>query len=211
MGSALNAWAEPPAAGVRGPSARPADRLQRATGHTILEILFAAGLVAVIAGISIPQVAIGIERGRTRAAARYLAAQLGAARARAVSRSAFVALRFQTNGTGVALSVFVDGNGNGVRVRDIESNTDTPLQAPVRLDDLFPGVVVGVPSDSGDAAVALGGTELLSFSPSGTATSGTIHVLGRDGTRFAVRVLGVTGRVRVQRLDASSGLWIDSL
>ena len=189
----------------------PADRLQSVNGHTILEILFVAGLIAVIAGISIPQMTIGIERGRARAAARYVAAQLGAARVRAVSRSASVAVRFQTDGAGVTLSVFADGNGNGVRIRDIESKADSQLQGPVRLEDLFPGVVIGVPPGSPDAAVALGGTELLSFSPAGTATSGTIHILGREGTRFAVRVLGVTGRVRVQRFDASSRLWIDAL
>ena len=176
-----------------------------------MDILFVAGLLSVIAGISVPQLTVGIERGRARAAARYLAAQLGAARAQAVSRSATVALRFQAGPRDMTLSVFVDGNRNGVRVRDIDTQTDVLLQAPVSLSDLFPGVVVGVPSDSGDAAVALGGTELLSFSPAGTATSGTLHVLGRDGSRFAVRVLGITGRVRVQRFDVRTGLWVDSL
>ena len=78
------------------------------------------------------------------------------------------------------------------------------------LEDLFPGVVIGTPQD-GDTAAVLGDTEILSFTPAGTATSATIHVLGRDGSQFAIRILGVTGRIRLQRLDATSGRWIDSL
>jgi hypothetical protein len=59
--------------------------------------------------------------------------------------------------------------------------------------------------------VQLGGSSLLSFTPSGTSTSGTIYILGRDGSQFAVRVLGVTGRVRLLRLDTASEEWVGSL
>ena len=121
-----------------------------------------------------------------------------------------VALRFQRHADGIHLSVVTDGNRNGVLVRDIETGVDRELQAPVPLEQLFPGVIIGVPADSVDAALQLGGTELLSFTPAGTATSGSVHILGRDGSRFAVRVLGVTGRVRLQQFNPVSSEWVDS-
>lgn len=181
----------------------------RTDGYTLVEVMFVAGLIAVIVATAVPQISVGVERARTRAAARYLAAQMIFARTQAVGRSATVALRFQGDVRGATLTAFLDGNRNGVRTRDIESGVDRQIQPPARLEQLFPGVTIGAPSDSGEAPVQLGGTELLSFTPGGTSTSGTIQLRGRDGSRFAVRVFGVTGRVRVLRFDDRSSGWME--
>jgi Tfp pilus assembly protein FimT len=179
-------------------------------GYTLVELLFVMGLVAVIVGATVPQVTVGMERARTRAAARYLATQMAFARTQAVGRAATTALRFQEGADGVRVSIVVDGNRNGVRTRDIDNGLDVDIQPPVRLEDLFPGVVIGAPANADETPLLLGGTGILSFTPSGTSTSGTVQVLGRDGSRFAVRVLGATGRVRLLQFDISSGTWIDS-
>ena len=181
----------------------------RTDGYTLVEVMFVAGLIAVIVATAVPQISVGVERARTRAAARYLAAQMIFARTQAVGRSATVALRFQGDVRGATLTAFLDGNRNGVRTRDIESGVDRQIQPPARLEQLFPGVTIGAPSDSVEAPVQLGGTELLSFTPGGTSTSGTIQLRGRDGSRFAVRVFGVTGRVRVLRFDDRSSGWME--
>jgi hypothetical protein len=57
-------------------------------------------------------------------------------------------------------------------------------------------------------AVALSGTNILSLSPHGTATSGSIYIVGRDRTQWAVRVLGVTARARVLRFERATGAWV---
>jgi hypothetical protein len=44
----------------------------------------------------------------------------------------------------------------------------------------------------------------------GPTTSGSVYVLGRDGTQWAVRVLGVTGRVRLLRYVPSTGGWVSA-
>jgi type II secretory pathway pseudopilin PulG len=183
---------------------------QPAGGHTLVEVLFSLGLVAVAAGICVPMIMAGVETARARAATRYLAAQMGVARFQAVGRGAMVALHFTQDATGVAVTMVVDGNRNGVRTIEIEAGTDRRIDGPFRLDDLFPGVVIGLPAGAPGQAVQLGGSNLLSFSPSGTSTSGTVHVLGRDGSQFAVRVLGATGRTRVLRFDAAMEQWVDA-
>ena len=43
------------------------------------------------------------------------------------------------------------------------------------------------------------------------ATSGTIYLRGRDGSRVAVRVLGATGRTRVLRYVVPTGDWSETL
>ena len=58
----------------------------------------------------------------------------------AVTRSASVATRFGTAGSGYEFTVYVDGNRNGVRTRDIEREVDRPLGRSECLGDRFPGV-----------------------------------------------------------------------
>ena len=134
------------------------------------------------------------------------------ARTEAVSRSVTIALRFEDQSDGTAFAVYVDGNHNGVRTADIDARVDQPIDAVVRLWQLFPGVSIGVTPESGETeAVQVGASRILSFTPAGTATPGTIYIRGRDGSQLAVRVLGATGRTRVLRLDRRRRVWIDAV
>lgn len=124
-------------------------------------------------------------------------------------RSAHVALRFEGSAPGITFRMFGDGNRNGVRNADIDAALDLPLEGPVHLSDLYPGTTIAVSGAAGSDPVRLGSSNLLSFTPLGTSTSGSVFVRGRDGSQFVVRVLGATGRARVQRFDPRSGIWID--
>lgn len=189
-----------------------------ARGISLSELLVVLGLVSTMAALSVPLVARGVDAARARAGARYLAARLQFARLLAVKRSQYVALRFEPIGDSFQLRFYADGNGNGVRTTEIERRVDVPLGPPERLEDQFPGVSLGfagdVPGVDGtgrfgpmDSPVRVGSSRLLSFSPLGTATSGTIYVRGRNFEQHAVRVLGPTGRIRLLRLDRATGRW----
>jgi hypothetical protein len=134
---------------------------------------------------------------------------MAVARAQAVMRSAHVALRFEDGPQGITFRMFLDGNRNGVRTADIAAALDLPLEPAVHLSDLYPGTTIAVSGAAGSVPVRFGSSGLLSFTPFGTSTSGSVFVRGRDGSQFAVRVLGATGRARVQRFNARSGTWID--
>ena len=159
--------------------------------------------------IAIPRTLTTIERARGLAAARYLAMRMTLARAQAVSRSTTIALRFVEGSHGISVSVYQDGNRNGVRARDIDLQIDRPLGEAVLLADLFPGVEIGLtPQIPGTDPVQLGGSNILSFTSHGTATSGSIYVRGHDGTQWVVRVLGATARSRVLRFVPATGEWV---
>jgi hypothetical protein len=68
---------------------------------------------------------------------------------------------------------------------------------------VLPGI--GVASDP----VQIGASGLMTFTPMGTGTSGTVYVRGRGSVQYAVRVFGVTGRTRVLRYEAGTGAWLD--
>jgi prepilin-type N-terminal cleavage/methylation domain-containing protein len=179
-------------------------------GYTLIEILFVTALIAIVSAMAVPQSLATVDRARAAAAARYLASRMAMARSHAVMRSAHVALQFDEGGSDITFRMFVDGNSNGVRTSDIASRVDKPLDAPARLSDLFPGVAIAVSGEAGSDPIRIGSSNLLSFTPLGTATSGSIHVRGRDGSQFAIRVLGATGRARVQRYVPGTRTWVDA-
>ena len=195
---------EPGRRGIRAVAdTRRSCSVHTVAGFTLLELMFALGLFLVVAGMAVPQVLSGLDRARARAAARYFAARMALVRSQAVARSSTMALRFAAEAGRPAFATYVDGNHNGVRSTDIETGIDTRLEPPLALSDLFPGVTI--------SSSSFGPSGILSFTPAGTATPGTLYLLGRDGSRYAVRVLGATGRTRVLQYDAATREFIEIL
>ena len=187
-------------------------------GFSLLESIVAVGLLAVTAAIALPSILGGLDDARAMAAARYLAGLARLARVQAATRSTHVGLRFEREGAAYRYAVYVDGNGNGLRSRDVRRGIDEPITPVERIGDRFPGVALGVAegvtriSDGrammgGADPVRLGSADTLTFSPIGTATSGTIFLRSRKGRQYAVRVLGATGRTRVLEFRHESGSW----
>ena len=157
-------------------------------------------LVAVVTGIAVPVSLAGVDRSRGWAGTRFVASRLIRARAQAVGRAAAVAVRIEGDGVNATLESFVDANRNGVLTADIDAGIDPRLEDAVPLAALFPGVAI---ADDGDV-------RLFSFSPDGTASTGSIYLTSRDGSQFAVRVLGATARVRIERYVEARGVWLEA-
>lgn len=193
--------------------------MRRSEGFSLIELLVVCGVVVAIAAMAVPLLRTTVDDVRVASAARYLAGRLRLARMEAVKRSLRVGLRIDAPDTGYRFAFYADGNRNGIRATDIARGADPRLTPPERLAERFPGVTFGVvddvrPIDPGDAVVPgadpirLGRSDILTFSPDGTATSGTLYIRGVGRRQFAVRVLGSTGRARVFQFDNASGEWI---
>ena len=175
----------------------------------MIELVAVTAVIAILGGAAAAHVLSSVDHSRGYAAARYLAGRLALARTQAASRGTAVGLRFTQESAGYTFAVFQDGNGNGIRSADIQSGLDRPSEPPIRLFEQFPGVDIGLsPYSPATSAVQLGQTNILTFTPLGTATSGTIYISDRRGSQWAVRVLGATGRTRVLRYDPQTGDWL---
>ena len=168
--------------------------------------MFVTAAAGILAAAAVPSLTSAVERSRTLSAARYLAERLAFARTQAVARSANVALMLTPSGDTSTLAIYVDGNGNGVRTREAGA-IDRLLSGPVRFATMFPHVTVSTHDPADPPATET--TTLMSFTPLGTASSGTLYVRGRDGSEYAVRVLGATGRTRVLRYDSVTRAWVE--
>jgi type II secretory pathway pseudopilin PulG len=189
-----------------------------ARGYSVLEMLVAVTLLVIVSGMAVPIMFSAVDHARAAAAARYVAAKLALNRMTAVKRSTYVALRFESRDGQYQFRTYVDGNGDGIRTVDVARNIDTPQGLSEALEYNFPGVTFGlsegvspVSPDEGLSVdpIRIGRSEFLSFSPLGSATSGTLYIRGRPKHQFAIRILGATGRITVLRFDFRNRRWID--
>ena len=188
----------------------------RTEGFTLIELLVSVAFTTVLVGMALPIGADAIDDLHTASAARFLAARIAANRMDAISRSRAIGVRFQPSTPDYQFAAFADGNGNGVRTAEITAGIDAPVGKSRQLSDDFPrvrfGLAIGTPDVDGVRntsadGVRIGTPRILTVSPDGTATSGTLYVQGRRA-QYAVRVLGATGRTRVLKYDAGARAWI---
>ena len=192
--------------------------MTEARGAAFIDIIVATSLCFLMAAIAVPVIGGTLDRERTIIGAQYLAGQLQRARLEALKRARSVAVRLEVLGDRTEVRLFADGNGNGVLQRDIDRGIDLPLTPLGRLDDQSRDISLRINQDitdvsgattlgPGDDPLRIGNTSLLSFSPVGSATSGTLYVAAHRGPQMAIRVFGATGRVRVLMFDAQTRQW----
>jgi prepilin-type N-terminal cleavage/methylation domain-containing protein len=186
-------------------------------GFTLIELMFAIGLIALLSALAVPRVLAGLDEVRARGAARYLAGRLQHTRMEAVVRSANAALRFVPAGSSFTYAAYLDGNRNGVRTIDIQRGIDRRLQQDEWLPQQFAGVDFGTLPDlpsvdessppPGADPIRIGSSNMVSFTAQGTATPGSLYVLGRRQAQFVVRIFGETGKTKVLRFDRRTRTW----
>jgi hypothetical protein len=135
----------------------------------------------------------------------------------AIQRSTEVAMRFTVDSRGYTYAVYADGNHNGVLARDVQDDVDRPIRSEERLSNHFRnvefGTLPGLPAiDQGSAPpgndpIRCGTSNSLSFGPLGTSSSGTVYLLGRSRSQYAIRVFGGSAKIRVYRFDWRSNRW----
>jgi prepilin-type N-terminal cleavage/methylation domain-containing protein len=198
-------------------------RLAAARGMSLVELLVALALVSILGGLAVASISPETRLVQEEAAARFVMSQMRQARQEALQRATTVGVRFEPNGDRVQFRLYADGNGNGLRTRDIQESVDTPIGLPRRLEDDFSGAAFGVVTalpaidgsgggdrlSPGDDPIHVGSSRIVSFSPNGRGSSGTVYVRGRGGRQFAVRIFGQTGRVRLLQFRVTDGRWIE--
>lgn len=187
-------------------------------GYTLIETLITAGLCTVMGAMAVPMIGRTLDRERTIIGTQFLAGQFQRARMESLRRARPVAVRLELVGDRTRVQLFVDGDGDGVLQRDIDVGVDPPLTPMEFLDDRARDVTLRINQPiidasgigeltPGDDPLRIGLTALLSFSPLGSATAGTVYVAGRRGPQMAIRVFGGTGRVRILTFDAQARQW----
>ena len=189
-----------------------------ARGYTLIETVVTASLCTVMGAMALPMIGRTLDRERTIIGAQFLAGQLQRARLESLRRARSVAVRLELVSGRTSVQLFVDADGDGVLQRDVDLGVDPPLTPLEFLDDRSRDVSLRINQpvtdaggsgelSPGDDPLRIGRTALLSFSPLGGATAGTLYVAARRGPQMAIRVFGGTGRVRILTFDAQARQW----
>ncbi len=187
-------------------------------GAALVDILATLALILITTVMVAPVIGGTLDREHTIVGAQHLAGQLQRARMESLKRSAAVAVRLELIGERAAARLYVDGNGNGVLQRDIDRGTDPPLAAVEWLDAHARDVSLRINQpvtdadgagslEAGSDPLRIGRTALVTFSPLGSSSSGTLYVAAHRGPQMAIRVYGASGRVRVLMFDARARQW----
>ena len=194
-----------------------------AHGFTVVEILVVAAVAVFTSILIIPMFVEWSASVRVALAAREMAGALYQARFDAIRYSTHVAVRFETDPkTGATFYAFYrDGDGDGVKNRDIAAGIDPILRPPRPLERMKGTIGFGIPKglrpphpgnprrplDNLDDPIRYNRSNLASFSGEGTATPGTIYL--SDGRRHlaAVRTDHRSGRISIRTYDVRKGAW----
>lgn len=190
-------------------------------GLSLLELLLVVLLLGLIAGFGVGPVREGLGRARLRSAVTELARRMMAARWRAVAGHASVGLRFESEGDGWRVVTYVDGDADGIRSADILAGKDARSGTVFRPQQGRPGVRFGLPEGEpiprippsrgwligGEDPIRFGRSDIVSFSPLGSVTPGTVYLTDPEGRLAALVVFGATARMRIRFFHRDPGEW----
>ncbi|MCZ6600062.1 MAG: hypothetical protein O7A07_04400 [Acidobacteria bacterium] len=193
-------------------------------GWSLAELLAAMAITAMAMSLCLPPTFTWARRQRLQGAIRRLAQDLQASRWRALATGRATGLVFTVAAGGdLRWTIYHDGDGDGLRRADVESGVDISLGRVRQLSQVAPGVRAGLlmgtfsagvprlPPQSGwitnpEDPVKFGASDMASFSPQGSATSGSLYLT--DGHDMAALVInGITGRLRLFRFDLTGRDW----
>jgi len=190
-------------------------------GFTLVEVLVVLALIGIALAVAAPTVASLRDGGRAEAGAREVASRFQAQRMAGVATRRFRGLAFAQDDRGWAWREVEDGNGNGLRTAEVAGGVDRTLSGPWRLEDRVGQVRLGfppvgapfprIPPDAGTIPtgdpVQFGSSDIVSFSPLGNSSSGTLYLTDGRAGLCAVVLFGPSARVRVWRYDPVARRW----
>jgi prepilin-type N-terminal cleavage/methylation domain-containing protein len=173
-------------------------------GLSLVELLVVMAVGAVLLAVFAPNLKAYGVRSQLEGAARLFQGEFRKARSIAVRSGRQTAIRFESSAQGPLFSVYADTNGNGVLASEIALGTDPRIAGPFELTGGAPQVRVAIlpgtpaiPPERGtlaaDDPIRFGRSNMVSFSPEGSASPGTFYLATRY-EQAAVRVNPATSR-----------------
>ena len=189
-------------------------------GTSLPELLVVLLILGLVFALSLPALSDLLAEEGLATAAREVSGILNMARARAVFQGVDVGVKWISSGGDLVLSVYQDGNGNGVTTADIRKGVDRLVGGPYWLRGKYPGISFSfVPGfdglDPGGAPIGnvadplrFGRSDICSFSPIGKASPGTVYLSNRKRRQAAVRVTPANAKIQSFTWHGKSLKWI---
>ena len=176
-----------------------------AAGYTLVEVMMVTAVMAIIAGIAVPPIAVGMRRYALNNAAQQVASAIRSARYTAVAKNTDVRVRFDCPADNQYRVIEVTG------VTAIDNDDDRCDADSYSYPDADP---TALPNVDGPVLVLPAGTELgavdnlqidtegrvspLTGCPSCATTTGTVAVALENGFESQTITVGLNGQIQVE-------------
>jgi hypothetical protein len=187
-------------------------------GYSLAEILVVFAILLSGTLLAVP-IADGMLAGsRIRSAGHEAMIAFYLARHDALRSGRNTAVHFEPFAGGFRMTLYRDGNGNGVRNTEIVKGIDPSVRSifwergDVRIG-ILQNVRIPDPSDPSHALtqtsdpIRFNGSDLCSFSPLGECTPGSLYLTDGKRRMAVVRVFNRTGKIRVLYFTAGNRRW----
>jgi hypothetical protein len=177
-------------------------------GMSLLEVVLVAAVLVIVVTTALPQLDNIRRAAALRAASSHLKGLLYRCRAYAIMNACSTAAVFEQRPDGSwRCFIAVDGDGDGIRSRDIRRQVDPVVGEVIHFEsgEAGLGILQGefVPDPSGRGRlrgnlsdpVRAGRGNMITFTPRGTASPASLYLTDHRGRMRVLRVYGGTGRV----------------
>ncbi|PWT91239.1 MAG: hypothetical protein C5B54_05670 [Acidobacteria bacterium] len=169
-------------------------------GFSLLEtlvVLALIGLMLLFAGINLFSTA---RQSEFEEFARKVYADLEQCRWKSWNERVYAGAVFKAQSRGFSVSYYLDGNGNGIRTADIDKQKDILYRGPLLLQEASGDIGVG--TLDGSDPVRFGRSDILSFSPNGDSSSGTLYLVCRSQKQmYSIVIYGPTARMTLWKFS----------
>jgi hypothetical protein len=192
-------------------------------GFNLLELAVVMAISMTILGLAIPAVLGWSSQLRLKLGAQEIVGAMRSARHLAAQKGTKVGVKFlpAEKGASISYALFADGDGDGVRSRDIDTGVDPQVAPPRLLAHLGRHVHFGFPPgppprDPGNPRkrvtrlhdpIRFNRSDIASFGPLGGSTPGSIYLTDSRRGLVVVRVFGFTGKVKTMTYDCDEESW----
>ncbi len=189
-------------------------------GQTLVETVVVLLVMALSSVVALPLLGTAHREAALRRVTEQVRSQMWRARSDAMTTGRATALVFdRVPAGGWRCTVVQDGDGDGVRRSDIAAGRDFQVGRVLELEadkaglGFIPDCEIPDPSGDGllggdfDDPVRAGSGDVLTFTAQGTATSGTLYFSDGRQMMRAIRVYGITGRLRTLRWKIGCDRW----
>jgi Tfp pilus assembly protein FimT len=175
---------------------------------SLLELLVVLALIALFVVLTTANLAATQRQLDFDHFAREIFSSLKQCRWKAFRDRCYTGVLIGQTDNGYVFSFHNDGNGNGIRTQEIEEGTDPSFQRPVPIrrasGDMEAAIlspdIPEIPPKKGvldvDDPVKFGKSNIISFSPDGQSSSGTLYLSCHSQKRmYAIVLYGPTTRM----------------
>jgi hypothetical protein len=145
------------------------------------------------------------------------------ARNRAILSGRDTGVKWYAKNGDVVLTLYEDGNGNGVTTADIRKGVDRLVAGPYWMKGKYPHITFsflpdfkgldpsGNPIGNLSDPIRFGRGDICTFAPDGQASPGSVYLANGVDRQSVVRVSPATGRIQVFDFEPKRRKWLRRL